>query len=132
MQLAVQAPLKLVAVGGATLALAIGTLAMPAHASHRTTHRLSLSAPELPEAIYITAWARGDVMITRDDSNLRPITLTSRARISDGCTWLGIEHLVPIDARHYRYSYDEAIVSCEPDAVPYVKTPRTGLVTVED
>ncbi len=130
MQLAVQAPVtKLLAVGGATLALVIGAM-LPAH-SHRTTHRLSLSAPVLPEAIYISAWARGDVKVTRDDSDLRPFTLTTRGTI-EGCTWLGVEHLVPVDARHYRYSYDETIVSCEPGAVPWVKTPRIGLVTVED
>jgi len=131
MQLAVQAPvLKLLAVGGASLALAIGAM-HPAH-SHRTTHRLSLDAPVEPNAIYITAWAHGDVTITRDDAHPRAFVIMSRARIPDGCTWQGIERLVPIDARHYSYSYDEAIVSCEPDAIPYVKTPRTGLVTVED
>jgi hypothetical protein len=131
MHLAVQAPIKLLAVGGATLALAVAAM-LPAHHAHRTSHRLSLSAPELPEAIYISAWAHGDLTITRDDSNLTPLEITSRARIPDGCTWLGIEILKPIDARHYSYSYDETILSCEPDAIPYIKTPRVGLVTVED
>jgi hypothetical protein len=131
MQLAVQAPLsKLLAVGGATLALAIGAT-LPAH-SHRSTHRLSLVAPVQPNAIYITAWARGAVSIVRDDAHPRAFTITSRARIPDGCTWLGIEHLEPIDALHYSYTYDETIVSCEPGATPYIKTPRTGIVTVED
>lgn len=131
MHLAVQAPIKLLAVGGATLALAI-TAMLPAH-HYRTNHRLSLSAPELPEAIYISAWAHGDITISRDDSSLTPIKITSRARIPDGCTWLGIEMLRPIDARHYSYSYDETILGCEPDAIPsYIKTPRVGLVTVED
>lgn len=132
---AAQAPVtKLVAVGGAALALMIGAT-LPSHhpTHHRSHHRLSLDAPVEPTAIYLSAFASGDIAIARDDSApLKPIRFSMRALIPDGCTWLGVEELVPLDAKHYSYSYNETIESCPPDADPWVKTPRTGLVTVED
>jgi len=39
---------------------------------------------------------------------------------------------MPIDNHRYFYRYDEKILECEPGADPYIKTPRTGFVTVED
>jgi hypothetical protein len=44
---------------------------------------------------------------------------------------MGTEKLTPIGARAYAYSYAETILSCRPNANPFRKTPRTGIVTVE-
>src|SRR5262249_20086724 len=120
--------LKVLALGGVTLAMS----AMLSHPSHRSTHRLSLHAPVRPDALYLTRFSEGDIEITRDDADPRPLTFTTRAYISDGCEWLGIEYLVPVDGKRYAYSYDEAILSCAPDAVPCIKTPRTGVVIVDE
>ncbi len=93
-------------------------------------HRLALDAPIEPNAIYLTAWEDGDVWMPLDPTLHQTITFTTRATISDGCRWMGTEILEPLDESHYSYSYDETILECAPDAVPYVKTPRVGLVTV--
>lgn len=127
--LAVEAPvLKVLALGGVTLAMS----ALLHHPSHRAHHRLSLHAPSRADALYLTRFNEGDFAITRDDADLKSLTFTTRAYVSDGCEWLGIETLVPVDAKHYAYSYDEAILSCAPDANPCVKTPRTGVVVVDE
>lgn len=95
-------------------------------------HRLVLDAPIEAHAIYLTAWAEGDVWMPLDLSTPQTITFSTRALIDDGCRWLGTEVLEPIDQSHFAYSYSEQILSCEPGAVPYVKTPRTGVVTVAE
>ncbi len=130
--LAVEVPvLKLVAMGGVGLAMA--AMLSHSHAPHHgSKHRLSLHAPARADALYLTVFADGDLEITRDDANLHALTFTTRAFVSDGCEWLGIERLVPVDARHYEYSYDEARLQCAPDAVPGIKTPRTGIVIVDE
>lgn len=135
MQHAVEAPgFKLAVVGGLTLALALGaTAATRTHAptSHRSVHRLELHAPVLPDAFYLTAWSTGDVYISRDDAHPTPILFETKAELDDGCVWLGIETLTPIDAQRYSYTYDEKILSCAPGAEPgYIKTPRVGIATV--
>jgi hypothetical protein len=125
---AIEAPLfKLALVAGA--ALAASTAMRPARVHAPVTHRLSLQAPVQPNALYLTAWAEGDVKVTGE---LQAMTFTTRAYVNDGCRWMGIEKLEPIDARHFSYTYDETILSCDPDSVPYFKTPRTGIVTVEE
>jgi hypothetical protein len=135
---AVQAPgFKLTVVGGAALALALGALSTGrSHAeSHRTVHRLALHAPALPDALYLTAFAMGDVFVSRDDASPQPIVFQTREELDDGCMWQGTETLTPIDGNAYFYRYDETILSCEPGVVPYekyIRTPRTGCVTVED
>ena len=121
--------LKQAAVASAALGLMVG-LAVPHH--HLNEHRLSLHAPARCNAIYLTAWAHGDVTIKRDDASPQPITFQTRGVIPDGCTWLGIETLVPIDAHRYYYEYNEEILSCPEGATRYIKTPRQGIVTVED
>jgi hypothetical protein len=127
--LAVEAPvLKVIALGGMTLAMS----AFLHHPSHRSHHRLSLHAPTNPSYLYLTRFEAGDISITRDDSDLKTVTFTTRAFVNDGCEWLGIETLVPVDGKHYAYSYDEAILSCAPDANPCIKTPRTGVVVVDE
>ncbi len=95
-------------------------------------HRLVLHAVDEPDAFYISAWHHGDVRLAFDADELRPLTFHTRARVYDGCRWLGIEQLTPIDHRTFVYAYSETILECDPGSVPLRKTPRMGLVTVED
>lgn len=94
------------------------------------TRRLILDAPAPPENLYLTAWDRGDVLLRLPDGPLRPIRFTTRAYLTDGCRWEGTETLIPLDATHYAYDYAETILGCEPGAIPALKTPRQGIVTV--
>jgi hypothetical protein len=113
-------------VGGALLGL--GALFIPGSAS---TYRLVLHAPERPGTIYVSAWNDGDVIASHDGSDGKTITYVRRAEEHDGCSWEGRETLTPLGPRAYLYTYDERIVSCEADAKPFDRTPRTGIVTVE-
>ena len=72
------------------------------------------------------------MIFTFPDSQLHPITFYNRASIHDGCRWLGTETLTPIDSKTFYYDYSETVLECDPGATPFYKTPRTGLVTVED
>lgn len=92
--------------------------------------RLGLYAPEDKDAVYISAWRNGDVVVTFEDERLVPITFKTRASVTDGCRWLGIEKLVPLDSRTFSYDYSEVILDCDPGAKPALKTPRTGYVVV--
>lgn len=117
-----------VLVGGA--ALALGALFVP-RAAAPGMYRLTLHAPEEAGAFYLSAWNDGDVFVAHDGSDKQKITFTRRGDEHDGCSWMGTETLTPIGARAYAYSYQETILSCRPDANPFRKTPRTGIVTVE-
>ena len=44
----------------------------------------------------------------------------------------GPKTLIPIDAKTFSYDYSETILGCVDGAVPMIKTPRTGTVTLED
>ena len=113
---------------GAVVAAALA-FAPRAH-SHVYEHRLVLSAPIEADATYLSVFTMGGpVTIGSHEPGLEPIGFETRAYLSDGCRWLGIETLWPIDATHYSYRYEEAILSCEPGATPARKTPRTGIVT---
>ena len=118
-------------------ALAMGTFAIPARAAfrhhhhHTQEHRLVLHAPVMEHALYLTAWSAGDFMYPVDPSDMQPIHFAMKAYISDGCHWLGEETLTPAGPNRFDYSYDETLLSCDPDANPAIKTPRTGYVTVE-
>jgi hypothetical protein len=113
-------------------ALALGlTATVPEPAPPETARRLMLHAGRQPHAIYITAWACGDVVANVREGALEPMRFTTRAWISDGCRWEGVETLVPIGPRTFAYDYRENILECAPDAVPAYKTPRKGFVTVE-
>jgi hypothetical protein len=136
--LAVRAPVgKSILVAGAALAVAAFVHhPKPAHAP--THHLLTLHAQSIEHAVYLTVFAEGRIQHT--DCDLRAVDVASegetlrfatRARIADGCVWEGHERLVPIDAHSYAYSYDEQILSCEPGSIPAIKTPRTGIVTVD-
>lgn len=117
--------------------IALGAIALTLGALHATldeapvTRRLVLYAEQRPDAIYLTAFERGERIMTFDRAELRPITFEIRAVLYDGCSWLGTETLVPLDESTYSYEYEETILECLPGAVPLFKTPRTGLVTVE-
>lgn len=118
---------KLALVGVALLGLGAYKTATREHA---VTYRLALSAPEEPNAIYLTRWHLGTVTASFDDGKLEPITFKTRAHVYDGCYWQGTETLVPINDAEFAYDYSEQILSCETDAVPLRKTPRQGIVTV--
>ncbi len=96
-----------------------------------TRHRLVLDAEVRCDAIYLTAWDHGAVVVSLQGGELRPVTFTTRAWLTDGCRWEGVETLVPVDASHFAYDYRETVLECVPDAVPAIKTPRQGVVTVE-
>ncbi len=129
MQQALASPVfRSIAIGSLLLAL---TAAQVRAKSHHT-RRLVLHAVAQPYTVYISAWRHGDLRISLDDKERTPLTFHTRARVNDGCRWMGTETLEPIDAGRYWYRYTETILDCEPDATPYIKTPRTGVVTVED
>jgi hypothetical protein len=115
-------------------ALALGALFVPRAVAGQASgmYRLVLHTTEEPGAFYLSAWAEGDVLAAHDGSDKKSVTYTRRGDEHDGCSWLGTEKLTPITARVYAYSYGETILSCKPDAAPFRKTPRTGIVTLEN
>jgi len=115
----------------AALALGLG-VAATSQAPKRVTHRLSLHAVDRPGAVYLTVFRDGDIRVRFDGEQLHPMTFKVHASVSDGCRWLGTETLVPRDERSFDYEYSEQILDCDPDATPCIKTPRKGIVTVED
>lgn len=119
------------AVGGLLLALTAAGAA-GAHSKSKHHRRLVLHTVWKCNTLYLSAWRHRDVHIVTDGGPLKPLTFETPALVSDGCRWLGKETLVPIDDRHYAYRYEETILSCQPGAEPFLKTPRTGFVTVED
>lgn len=122
--------LRVALVGGA--ALALGALLWPRGADDAGLYRMVLHAPELPDAFYVSAWADGGpVLVAHDGSDHRAIVFTRRGDEHDGCSWLGTERLVPLAPRVYHYTYRETILACTPDARPFRKTPREGIVTLE-
>lgn len=116
-----------VAVGGLLLALSVTQFR-----SKPRVHHLALHAVAQPGALYLTAWRHGNVSVPIRGDKLVPLTFETLASVNDGCRWQGTETLVPLDNRRYAYRYDETILDCDPGATPYYKTPRTGIVTVED
>jgi len=117
-----------VAVAGLLLAL---TVAQVRGARSQHVRRLALHAVAQPGAVYLTAWRNGAVRVPFEGAKLVPLTFKTVALVDDGCRWLGIETLVPRDRHSYAYRYEEAILGCEPGATPYLKTPRTGVVTID-
>ena len=140
--LAVEAPVrKLAVIAGATLAIA--AFVHRPHAAERvvpqTYHHLSLHAPSQAHAYYLTVFAKHRLQRTTCDlqsivvpGDEKTLDFSTKIHMYDGCLWEGVEHLVKIDDHTYSYSYDENILACEPDATPALKTPRTGIVTVDD
>jgi|ERR1700733_14841704 hypothetical protein len=122
---------RAVVVGGLLLASSLA-LSRGHAAPHQV--RLVLHAVSEPDFVYLSWWRDGDVKVELQPGERPAMMLTCRAWLDDGCLWKGIETLEPIDARHYAYAYDEVMMRCGPGATPdrYRKTPRTGIVTVED
>lgn len=130
MQHASAAPVfKSIALAG--LALGLG-VAASSPSPDPATHRLALHAVDAPDAIYLSVFRNGDIRVRFGGDAIHPITFRTYASVFDGCRWLGIETLVPRDERSFHYDYSERILSCEPGATPTRKTPRTGIVTIED
>ena len=122
--------LPVLLVGGA--ALALGALFVPRAESDAGLYQLVLHAPEAPNSFYLSAWADGGPVLTaHDGSDHQAIVFTRRGDEHDGCSWLGTERLVPLAPGVYHYSYRETLLACSPDARPFRKTPRDGIVTVE-
>ena len=119
--------LKSLFVGGALLGVGIGVKVATPDGS-----RLVLDAPKECGAIYLTRFDDGDIRM-KLGTRLQPMTFTNAARLDDGCRWVGIETLVPIDNKTFQYFYDEEMLGCEDGAVPrYRETPRRGLVHIID
>ena len=118
-----------VLVGGA--ALALGALFLPRveRSAAPGMYRLALFAAEEDGAFYLSAWADGDVFIAANEQ--KSITFVRRSDEHDGCSWQGTEKLTRVSRRVFAYDYAETILSCEPGATPFRKTPRTGFVTLE-
>jgi hypothetical protein len=128
---AVSAPLyRSVAVAGLLLALTVAQVRAGQTGKAHHVRRLALHAVAQPGALYLTAWSHGSVRVRVDGDKLVPLTFQTRALINDGCRWQGTETLVPRDDHSYAYRYDETILGCEDGAIPYLKTPRTGVVTI--
>jgi hypothetical protein len=130
MQHALTAPVfKSIALAGLALGLGVAASSL---SPERVTHRLALHAVDAPDAIYLSVFRNGDIRVRFDGDEIHAITFKTYATVFDGCRWLGIEKLVPRDERSFDYDYSERILSCEPGATPTRKTPRKGIVTVED
>ncbi len=56
----------------------------------------------------------------------------NRAWMWDGCKWLATETLMPIDNHRYSYDYAETVLECKPGHHPTHKTPRQGIVVVDE
>jgi hypothetical protein len=114
--------------GGA--ALWLGVWLWPT-AGGAAMYRLVLHAPEQDGACYVSAWSDGDVFASIDPRHAQRLEFRRHGLQHDGCSWTGVETLEPLTPGAYHYLYREIIDSCDPDAVPYDKTPRVGLVTLE-
>ncbi|MDQ3364755.1 MAG: hypothetical protein M3680_04930 [Myxococcota bacterium] len=121
--------MKSVVVGGVLLGLGVFGALRSDGSCDSVTRRLVLHAAEEPRSIYLTAWRGGDLLVTMDGEELRPITINIRAKVY-GCRVIGTETLTPIDERTYHYDYSETVLSCDPGSAIRT-TPRTGRVTVE-
>ena len=120
---------RAVAVAALLLALTLSVRSRAATPQHEA--RLSLRTVWKANAIYLSWWNDGDVRVALAPGDLPPLEFTARAWI-DGCHWKATELLDPIDAHHYAYRYAETLLGCRPGAVPWRKTPRTGIVTVSE
>jgi len=128
MQHALTSPVyRVVAIAGLLLALTLSARSRADTPRHEV--QLALHTVWKPGAIYLSWWRDGNVRIELAPGERPPLEFTARAWI-DGCYWKGIETLEPLDARHYGYRYEEKLLRCQPGAVPWHKTPRTGIVTV--
>jgi hypothetical protein len=119
-----------IAAAGLALGLGLGLGAEPTPPC--VTHRLSLQAVDAPNAVYLTPFRHGDIRVTFQRGEIRPFRIKTTASLSDGCRWVALETFVPRDQRSFHYDYSEHIESCEPGSTPYLKTPRRGIVSIEE
>ncbi|MEO8705366.1 MAG: hypothetical protein ABI867_35310 [Kofleriaceae bacterium] len=121
--------LKSVVLAGLLFGAGIGAAKMKT--TDHSMRRLSLHTTVVKGDIYLTAFDAGDLRM-KIVGELKPMQFEIRASVSDGCRWLGVETLQPIDKSTYSYDYREFIVECDAGATPYIKTPRIGVVVVHD
>lgn len=114
----------------ASVLLALSVVGVGA-AKSRHGGYLALHAVAQPNAIYLSIFGQGDDRVPFD-GKLGARTFTTTVWAPDDCQWRSTERLVPAGERRYRYSYDETLLRCRPGATPYIKTPRTGIVTLEE
>ena len=117
------------AIAGVLVALSV--VGAGAAKSSRHSGHLVLHAVAQPNAIYLSIFGQGDDAVPFD-GKLGTRTFTTTVWAPDDCQWRSTERLVPAGERRYRYSYDETLLRCHAGATPYVKTPRLGIVTLED
>lgn len=130
MQSALTTPvMKSIALAG--LALGLGVAASSLLSPDHVTHRLKLHATDVPGYVYVTVFREGDIRVRFDGDEIYPFKVKTYARYA-GCRVLGIETLVPRDARSFDYDYSERILGCDPGSPGLVVTPRKGVVTIED
>ena|SRR5689334_25041835 len=115
------------AIAGVLLALSVAGIG----AAKKQHGYWVLHAVEQPGAIYLSMFGQGYKHVAFD-GKLGTRSFTWITNAPDGCRWRSSERLVPAGERRYYYSYDETLLSCRPGATPYIKTPRTGVVTLED
>jgi hypothetical protein len=115
----------------AALVLGVG---VAAHARQSTPnrHRLSLHTNWDCDAIYLSSWTQGEDLKMSIAVPANTLVFENRAWMWDGCKWLGVEKLVPIDDHRYAYDYSETVLTCKPGHHPTHKTPRTGVVIVDE
>src|SRR5262245_47388613 len=94
-------------------AVAAGAYLWP-RATPAAAYRLKLYALVEARACYLSAWNDGEVFMSDDAGDRKPVVFTRRADEHDGCTWLGTERLTPIAPNAYHYSYQETILACRP------------------
>jgi len=114
----------------AGLVLALGAVAHGRHDPSK--HRLALHTEWRSDAIYLSAWTQGEELTMSLADTATPLTLGNRGWMWDGCHWLGVETLTPVDDHTYAYRYDETVLECKPGHHPTFKTPRTGYVAVDE
>lgn len=113
----------------AGLALGIGA-AVSSPEPADATYRLRLCAKSEPDHLYLSRFRDGDILLRLPRQEIQSVTLHTRAHVSDGCRWLGIERLTPRNAYSFHYDYSERRLSCDPGAKPATPTPRRGVVYV--
>jgi len=114
----------------ASLLLALSVAGVGAVKSRHTGFWV-LHAVAQPNAIYLSIFGQGEEHVAFDGKR-GARTFTTTLWAPDDCQWRSTEKLVPAGERRYYYSYDETLLRCRAGAVPFIKTPRTGVVTLEE
>jgi hypothetical protein len=96
-------------------------------ASHHGRYRLELhiTADDDRDCVYGSQWYAGAPEVEEIGV---PTALHTQYEYY-GCTWEGVETLIPDGSGSYRYEYREHVVSCAPDAEETFACVRSGVVT---